>query len=40
MSDNTQKEETSLDDFFEKQETPKVRIHSAPGDSKCVSCEG
>lgn len=46
MSTNSQKEETkpkeetSLDDFFAKQKTPVVRLHSAPGESKCVSCEG
>lgn len=36
-----EKEEDSLDDFFEKQEPIKPRIHKSAGDEGvCVSCEG
>jgi len=36
-----EKEENSMDDFFEGQETPKPRIHRKAGDEGvCTSCEG
>lgn len=30
----------SLDDFFENQPTPQVRVHKSPEDATCVACEG
>lgn len=40
MSKETE-EDTSLDDFFDKQEPVKPRVHKSAGDENvCVSCEG
>lgn len=35
-----EKEEQSLDDFFETVEPVKPRIHKGPEDTTCTSCEG
>jgi len=34
-----EKDTNSLDDFFDKQETPKVKVHKKP-ENTCISCEG
>lgn len=40
MTPEVEKEQESEEDFWANQPTPTVRIHSAPGISKCEGCEG
>ena len=40
LEQKEKKSEKSLDDFFEKQEPVKPRIHRSPDDNVCTSCEG